>query len=82
MRQPATWTERRKASRIVIVLRQSNNVPAVAKVLGISAIYVTMTEHMSKRRQSEIETYHCPHWVIHHILKLDLMRADISNMRV
>jgi hypothetical protein len=79
---PVTWTERRKAQRIVGILRQSNNLIAVSKFLAVPEIYISMAEHMLKRRQSEIETYHCPSWAIRHILQLDLMQADISDMRI
>lgn len=77
--RPATWTERRKAAGIVRRLRDANGVPAVARFFGIQYDYVVMAEHMTKRIQAETTTYHCPSWAIHHILNMDLMKADISE---
>jgi hypothetical protein len=78
--RPATWTERRKAARIVKRLRDVNGVPAVARFFAMKYSYIVMIEHMTKRIQAESITFHCPSWAVHHILNMDLMKADISEM--
>lgn len=72
------WTKRRKVARIVGKLRDRNGLAGVAAFLGVNSSYVIFAEGMTRRGNS----YHCPAWVIRHILTMDLMKADITGMAV
>lgn len=64
-----TIPDRIRASKIVTALRNQNNRADVSKLLGISACYLTCTEHMTKRQRGDDELHYVvPPKVIQRVL--------------
>lgn len=70
-----TIQHRRKAASIINLLRNQSNRARVAEMIGTSVMYITCTEHMTKRQRGDDELHYVvPPKVIQRVL--DWAAAD------